>query len=115
MEIRKGHSLHNSSLVCKFHKSNHSLKQASRLRFDKLASGLLDLGFTQTVTDYSLFVYNLDCVFVAALVDVDDIIFICNKTNFIVHVKGVLHTTFTTIHLGLTKYFLGSEMHRTQY
>ena len=71
---------------------------------------LLDLGFTQTVTDYSLFVYNLDCVFVAALVYVDDIIFICNKTNFIVHVKGVLHTTLTTIHLGLAKYFLGSEM-----
>lgn len=57
MALQKGHPLYGTNYVCKLNKSIYSLKQASRVWFEKLASVLLDIGFTQTIADYSLFVY----------------------------------------------------------
>lgn len=50
--------------------------------------------------------------FTIALVYVDDILLTGNNTDFIVHVKQVLHTTFTIKDLGLIKYYLGLEITR---
>ena len=113
MELPPGHPLHGSGLVCCLIKSIYGLKQASRVWFEKLASVLLDLGFTQTVADYSLFVYKKDDIFIAALVYVDDILLTGNSNEFISHVKSVLHSTFTIKDLGLAKYYLGLEIHKT--
>nr|XP_017233051.1 PREDICTED: uncharacterized mitochondrial protein AtMg00810-like [Daucus carota subsp. sativus] len=78
MELPQGHPVHGSGLVCRLIKSIYSLKEASQLWFEKLASVLLDLG-----------------------------------SEFISHVKSVYHSTFTIKDLGLAKYYLGHEIHRT--
>lgn len=113
MEIPKGHPLHGSGLVCKLIKSIYILNQASRLWFEKLAFVLLDLGFTQIVSDYSLFVYENSNVFVASLVYFDDILLTGNSSTFITYVKNALHSTFIIKYLGLAKYYLGLEINRT--
>lgn len=51
--------------------------------------------------------------FTVALVYVDDILLTGNDPNFIQHIKSVLHSTFTIKDLGLIKYYLGLEIHRT--
>lgn len=114
MKIPKGHPLYNSGSVCKLLKSIYGLKQASRVWFEKLASVLISLGFEQTVADYSLFIYNKGDVFVTALVYVDDILLTGTSSDFISQVKASLHSTFTIKDLGLAKYYLGLEIHRTE-
>lgn len=73
----------------------------------------MELGFQQTVVDYSLFTFHNGLSFTVALVYVDDILLTGNDNVFIAHVKFVLHSTFTIKDLGLIKYYLGLEVHRT--
>lgn len=64
----------NSKLVYKLHKSLYGLRQASRQWYSKLSHILLQLGFTQCKSDYSLLTHGSGLPFVALLVNVDDII-----------------------------------------
>lgn len=74
---------------------------------------MLELGFQQTTADYSLFTFHNGSYFTVALVYVDDILLNGNDNAFIAHVKSVLHSAFTIKDLGLIKYYLGLEVHRT--
>ncbi|KAL8095905.1 hypothetical protein AgCh_037043 [Apium graveolens] len=114
MKIPKGHPLYSTpNAVCRLLKSLYGLKQASRQWFAKLVTVLLGLGFVQAVADYSLFTYTKGSSFIIALVYVDDILLTGNDQSVIEHIKSVLHSSFTIKDLGLVKYYLGLEIHRT--
>lgn len=82
--------------------------------FEKLGAVLVSLGFAQTVADYSLFILNNQTYFVVALVYVDDILLTGTDDALISHIKSILHSTFTIKDLGLAKYYLGLEVHRSE-
>lgn len=101
------------TLVCKLRKSLYGLKQAPRPWFSKLSTTLLNLGFTQLKTDYSLFIRNNDNVTLTVLVYVDDLLICGNTMSDIENLKQMLSATFHMKDLGPIRYFLGLEVDRS--
>lgn len=99
--------------VCRLQKSLYGLKQAPRCWFAKLTDALKAYGFTQTRSDYSLFVYIKDGVSLRILVYVDDLIISGNSATAIQSFKDYLSLCFHMKDLGPVKYFLGLEVARS--
>ncbi|GKA72673.1 ribonuclease H-like domain-containing protein [Tanacetum coccineum] len=79
----------------------------------KLTSALIESGFVQSKSDYSLFTKKFGDVFIALLVYVDDIIITSNNLNEVNKFKQFLKTKFMIKDLGKLKYFLGIEVLET--
>lgn len=60
--------------VCKLHKALYGLKQAPRARFHHLTQVLVDLGFTCSLVDTSLFILHKPLVHLFVLTYIDDTI-----------------------------------------
>lgn len=80
--------------VCRLRKSIYGLKQSPRCWFAKLADALLNYGFKQTRSDYSLFVFHRDGISLLILVYVDDLIISGNSSSAIQEFKDYLSTCF---------------------
>ncbi|GJR13503.1 ribonuclease H-like domain-containing protein [Tanacetum coccineum] len=100
-------------LVCKLKKSLYGLKQAPRQWNAKLTQTLVECGFKQSNSDYSLFSKSEKGNFLALLVYVDDIIVTKNNVDEIEKFKEFLRTKFQIKYLGKLKYFLGIEVLET--
>lgn len=112
MKLPKGFLSSNDTRVCRLRKSLYGLKQAPRCWFEKLGDALLQYGFTQKRSDYSLFVYSKNGVSLRILVYVDDLIISGNTSADIASFKDYLSTCFHIKDLGHLRYFLGIEVAR---
>ncbi|PWA97255.1 ribonuclease H-like domain-containing protein [Artemisia annua] len=114
MKLPPGYFDENDNRVCRLKKSLYGLKQAPRQWNAKLSSTLLENGFVQSKSDYSLFTKYDSGVFIALLVYVDDIIITGNNVDAIEDFKRYLKTKFQIKDLGKLKYFLGIEVIETK-
>jgi len=96
--------------VCKLNKSLYGLKQASRSWFEKLRGVLLDIGFHQAKSDYSLFIREKNQNILYLVVYVDDIIITGSNELEIGITKILLEKQFKLKDLGILSYFLGIEV-----
>ncbi|GJX04226.1 ribonuclease H-like domain-containing protein [Tanacetum coccineum] len=96
--------------VCKLKMSLYGLKQALRKWNAKLTSTLIENGFSQSKSDYSLYTKSDKGVFLALLVYVDDIIITGNSIFEIEKFKVFLKSKFMIKDLRTLKYFLGIEV-----
>lgn len=110
MSLPPGYYTDNKTKVCKLVKSLYGLKQAPRKWNEKLTSCLLNFGFVQSLSDYSLYVKQKGNSFVALLVYVDDIILTGNDLKELNFVKEFVKSQFRIKDLGMLKYFLGIEI-----
>ena len=102
-----------SKLVYKLHKSIYGLKQASHQWYAKFSSSIIEHGFIQSKSDYSLFTKGTGSDFVALIVYVEDIILTGPSQSVIKSSKNFLHSQFKLKDLGPLKYFLGLEIARS--
>lgn len=80
--------------VCALQKSIYGLKQAPRAWYDALRSSLLELGFFNSMSDSSLFIFNRDGILFYILVYVDDLILTGNNIQFLQHLVKSLGNRF---------------------
>ncbi|GJT35936.1 putative RNA-directed DNA polymerase [Tanacetum coccineum] len=110
MDLPEGYFSPNDKRVCRLKKSLYGLKQAPRQWNAKLTHTLIEHGFKQSKSDYSLFTKSEKGSFIVLLVYVDDIIVTGNNVNSIESFKKFLKTKFQIKDLGKLKYFLGIEV-----
>ena len=106
-------STSSTPLVCKLVKSLYGLKQASRQWNAKLSATILQLGFTQSQANHSMFVHSNDVLLTTLLVYVDDMVITGNDPGCVASVKSILDQKIGIKDLGYLKYFLGLEIARS--
>ncbi|GJW07924.1 ribonuclease H-like domain-containing protein [Tanacetum coccineum] len=90
--------------------SSHGVQNAPTQWNAKLTSTLIENGFSQSKSDYSLYTKSNKGVFLALLVYVDDIIITGNSIYKIEKFKVFLKSKFIIKDLGKLKYFLEIEV-----
>ena len=110
MELPQGFKVQGECIIYKLQKSLYCLCQALRQWISKFTFAMLQLGFSQSKSDYSLFTKGKDQSIVALLVYVDDIIIARSSSIAIANVKQQLQTHFKLKDLGILHYFLGLEI-----
>jgi hypothetical protein len=100
--------------VCKLNKSLYGLKQAPRAWYSRLSAKLLQLGFSASKGDTSLFFYSKGPVTIYLLVYMDDIIVASSSQSAVDAMLKDLRAEFPLKDLGELNYFLGIEVNKIQ-
>jgi len=96
--------------VCKLRKAIHGLKQAPRAWYSMLKHALIQLGFHNSKSDSSLFIYHCGSVICYMLVYVDDLVLTGNDSNFVQSLIKQLSDQFSLKDMGPLNYFLSVEV-----
>jgi hypothetical protein len=96
--------------VCKLHKALYGLKQAPCVWFSRLSETLIQLGFTASKADSSLFIYSSKAVTMYLLIYVNDIILTGSIPAAITELLQLLSVDFAVKDLGDLHYFIGVEV-----
>ncbi|GMI89569.1 cysteine-rich RLK (RECEPTOR-like protein kinase) 8 [Hibiscus trionum] len=107
MELPPGFCSQGESRVCRLHKSLYGLKQASRQWNVKLCEALLQAGYLQSKSDYSVFTKRQGEALVMMLIYVDDLLITGNSDVLIAELKLLLNQNFRMKDLGTLKFFFG--------
>ncbi|KAG7548771.1 Reverse transcriptase RNA-dependent DNA polymerase [Arabidopsis suecica] len=99
--------------VCKLLKAIYGLKQAPRAWHTVLRNFLIELGFTNSVADTSLFILHKAGIILFVLVYVDDIVVTGNSPTHVQVFINLLAARFSLKDMGALSYFLGIEVSRT--
>jgi Reverse transcriptase (RNA-dependent DNA polymerase) len=98
-----------STHVCRMHKVIYGLHQSPRVLYHKLSETLLQLSFTTSSSDLSLFLYKQSINLVFLLIYVDGIILIGNNSFVLYHFTLLLDQKFTIKYLESLHFFLSIE------
>ena len=96
--------------VCKLDKALYGLKQAPRAWYARLSTKLINLGFSASKADTSLFYFNKGGVTIFVLIYIDDIIVASSTSEATTCLLRDLRTEFALKDLGELHYFLGIEV-----
>lgn len=114
MQPPHGISFPHPNMVCKLQKLLDGLKQASRQWNTKLTETLLQLGYTQSKSDYFLYIKSNGLQFTVILLYVDGLVLGGTNVDEITNIKTLLHNKFSIKDLGVLKYFLSFEVSRSK-
>ena len=96
--------------VCKLNKAIYGLKQAPRAWYNELRRFLLEVGFINSMSDASLFIYRHGETIMYLLVYVDDLILTGSDDMVVQNFVDQLGSRFSIKDLGNLSYFLGVEV-----
>jgi hypothetical protein len=99
--------------VCRLNHSLYGLKQAPRAWYSRFASHLFQLGFTETKSDTSLFVYRKGEDIIYLLLYVDDIVLTASSMALLRRTISALQQEFSLRDLGQLHHFLGMHVQHT--
>ncbi|KAF5459453.1 hypothetical protein F2P56_023397 [Juglans regia] len=97
------------SFVYKLNKAIYGLRQSPRVWYARLTSRLVDLGFTISGADSSLFIYQSAHITTFVLVYVDDLLITGSSMQFIYDLVAAISCDFPITNLVKLSYFLGVE------
>ncbi|WVZ67726.1 hypothetical protein U9M48_016769 [Paspalum notatum var. saurae] len=96
--------------VCRLNKSLYGLKQAPRAWYSRFAAYLISIGFVETKSNTSLFVYRRGSDMAYLLVYVDDIVLTASSTSLLREIIGALQREFSMSDMGQLHHFLGMHV-----
>lgn len=97
-------------LICKLTKALYGFQQAPRAWYEKLTQALIQLSFTSSKCDNSIFLYCEQGISLYVLVYVNDILITGSHTSLIHDLINKLHNKFALKRLGRPNYFMGIEV-----
>ena len=98
--------------VCLLKKSFYGLKQAPRAWYQRFVEYVSTIGFYNSKSDHSLFIYHQGKETAYILLYVDDIILIASSDNLRCRIMSLLSSKFAMKDLGPLSYFLGIAITR---
>ncbi|KAI3496112.1 hypothetical protein L1887_38462 [Cichorium endivia] len=101
--------------VCLLKRSLYGLKQAPRAWYHRFAKFLTGIGFTNSKSDSSLFIFKQGDQLAYLLLYVDDIVLTASSTGLLQQIISSLRSEFAMTDLGSLNYFLGIAVTRDSH
>lgn len=114
MQVHHGLDLPQPKMVLKLKRSLYRLKQENTQWNTSLVATLLNSGYIQSKSDYSLFTKTNGAKLITILVYIDDLLLCRTNIAKTENIKTSLNDKFNIKDLGILKYFLDFEVARTK-